>query len=346
MDALCVAAPLARLLLALGETGREGELRVTQRARTATLSLARGRVLSLGGVDLQPLGDTLLALGALDVAFQRELLDQPGGLPIGARLVAAGATSAEAVSRALTLQLVHGVDALLCWPTTKVELVKTAAVARRAFTIDLVSTLWSSLLGLAARLPAAALIRLSGEGALVWTSAGKRRAAGLVHASESGALAASFAQRAMVGQGADGHARAQTRSEERAQISDDSRALAVFSEASLAAALAAHPTQAQLRVRAVLRVIGAVAERKTPADSYALLLRKTRELARNESAHVLLDLPDVASASHARRALRVLAQKLHPDRFHAADARLHAVSERVMGALSRAEHTLRAHGSA
>lgn len=355
MDALCVAAPLARLLLSLGETGREGELRITQRARTATLSLARGRVLCLAGVDLQPLGDTLLALGALDVASQRELLDQPAGLPIGARLVAAGATSSQSVSRALTVQLVHGVDALLRWPSTNVQLVETKPATRGGVAIDLVSTLWSALLGIAARLPAAAVLRLSGEGALVWTAAGKRRAAGLVHASESGALAASFAQRALLGHGSGGQGAGRSApASERASDWDgdehDVRAHAPFSAASLAAALAARPTQAQLRVRAVLRVLGAAVEHPTvahaPEDAYALLLRKTRELARNESAHVLLDLPAVASAAHARRALRLLAQKLHPDRFHMADARLYAVSERVMGALSQAEHALRAHASA
>lgn len=49
--------------------------------------------------------------------------------------------------------------------------------------------------------------------------------------------------------------------------------------------------------------------------SYPLLLRKRRELRRQASARVLLDLPEGANDGEARKALRKLVRDLHPDRF-------------------------------
>ncbi len=49
--------------------------------------------------------------------------------------------------------------------------------------------------------------------------------------------------------------------------------------------------------------------------SYPLLLRKRRELRRQASARVLLDLPEGANGGEARKALRKLVRDLHPDRF-------------------------------
>jgi hypothetical protein len=161
----------------------------------------------------------------------------------------------------------------------------------------------------------------------VLTSAGLRRVGGLLRAIEAGELGAAFRRRAFAG---------------RLRPSQVDDLPAAFSPAALSAALRARPGAEQHALRALLLVLGVAAERPVHKDAYALLLRKHRQLSRNVSASALLDLPEAASAEHARRALRRLAQKLHPDRFQAGDARLHAVSNVVMGALARAENTLRA----
>ncbi len=94
--------------------------------------------------------------------------------------------------------------------------------------------------------------------------------------------------------------------------------------------------------RAVLKVLGAAFDARVDTDSFSLLLRKQREIRRHASAEVLLDLPSkFVTPDQARRALRRLAQKLHPDRFSGELPALRAVSADVMRALFRAEETLR-----
>jgi len=346
MDALRVAGPLARLLLAVGEAGCQGEVAVSQRGRAARLSIAGGRLAAITGVDHAPLGDTLLALGALHPDSQRGVLaQQASGSPIGARLIAAGATSSAAVACALEVQLAEGVHALLCWPATRVELVRPSSLrharqahaatagfdtpapaAAHAVTIDVAGAVWSALWAIASELPAPISAQLSGSSALLLTGAGRRRVGGLLRAVEAGELGAAARRRAFA------------RGLRPSQIDNIPAAL---SAAAVAAALRADPGADQHVLRAMLRVLGAAIERPVPEDAYGLLLRKHRQLSRNVSASALLDLPEAASAEHARRALRRLAQKLHPDRFLAGDARLYAVSNVVMGALARAENTLR-----
>jgi len=51
------------------------------------------------------------------------------------------------------------------------------------------------------------------------------------------------------------------------------------------------------------------------SGAYPLMLRKRRELRKQASAHALLDLPEGALQTDARRALRKLVKDLHPDRF-------------------------------
>lgn len=95
-------------------------------------------------------------------------------------------------------------------------------------------------------------------------------------------------------------------------------------------------------VRAVLRALGLLVETRVDSNSFSLLLRKQRQIRRHLSAQVLLDLPPHAAPEQARRALRRLAQKLHPDRFATDLPALRVVAGEVMGALSHAEETLRA----
>jgi hypothetical protein len=110
----------------------------------------------------------------------------------------------------------------------------------------------------------------------------------------------------------------------------------------LQALLGAHPAERDWPERAALRAIGALVERNAELDGYSLLLRKRRELARRASPRRLLDLPEGARPEQARQAFRKLVQKLHPDRFHAAQPGLTDLSNQVMCALVSAEAELSA----
>jgi hypothetical protein len=93
--------------------------------------------------------------------------------------------------------------------------------------------------------------------------------------------------------------------------------------------------------RVVLRALGAAQEHAPDADAYSLLLRKQRQIRRHAPPHTLLDLPASAAAIDARRALRRLARRLHPDRFDTDAPALRTLSSEVMLALVRAEESLR-----
>jgi len=93
--------------------------------------------------------------------------------------------------------------------------------------------------------------------------------------------------------------------------------------------------------RAVLFALGLAVDARVDPDAFSLLLRKQRQIRRHVSAEALLDLPERAAPEQARRALRRLAHKLHPDRFSTELPALRAVSHEVMRALFRAEESLR-----
>jgi hypothetical protein len=112
--------------------------------------------------------------------------------------------------------------------------------------------------------------------------------------------------------------------------------------ASFAPLLLKDPAQDRLAERAALRAIGVLVDAGAEVDGYSLLLRKRRELRMRATAHRLLDLPDGAPAALARSAFRRLARKLHPDRFHAGEPGLLALSNEVMRALASAEAELSA----
>ncbi|UCH29591.1 MAG: J domain-containing protein [Myxococcales bacterium] len=75
--------------------------------------------------------------------------------------------------------------------------------------------------------------------------------------------------------------------------------------------------------------------------SYPLLLRKRREVRRQASARVLLDLPEGAGGRDARQALRKLVRDLHPDRFgDSVPPALRRASGEIVTALVNAEATI------
>ena len=77
--------------------------------------------------------------------------------------------------------------------------------------------------------------------------------------------------------------------------------------------------------------------------SYPLLLRKRREIRRQASARVLLDLPEGAEGGEARKALRRLVRDLHPDRFgEGVPQALRRASGEIVTALVDAEASIAA----
>jgi DnaJ-domain-containing protein 1 len=91
------------------------------------------------------------------------------------------------------------------------------------------------------------------------------------------------------------------------------------------------------RIRAALW-IGALAPRQAGSRAYTLLLRKHRQVRTRADPHALLELAPNARAADARRALRRLASRLHPDALGpAAPPALRALSSELMCALVQAE---------
>jgi hypothetical protein len=172
----------------------------------------------------------------------------------------------------------------------------------------LVPAVWSGLLSLARELPLPTLAQLSGDAPLKLSALGQRLVARLEPRGSS-ALA---------------------------------RCLNGCAREPIAEALSsAHAPFREARAqRAVLRTLGAAVEADFEGEACRLLLRKQRQIRRRASAHALLDLPAHARAEQVRPALRRLASKLHPDRFHANEAGLREASHEVMRALSRAHGEL------
>jgi hypothetical protein len=333
MDILRAAAPFARLLLVLGEQRRSVELELVRRSGNGCLRLVGGRITSIEGIECEPLGDLLRSFGELDRACVH-------GLPsarrarIGARLIAAGAASGIAVQRALSTQLMTQLAALLAQPPSRVQLVPRSSTSREqpSFSVEAASAVWAALLARAADLPQPLLSDLACDRQLALTRAGAVRLAALARAHENGELARAFAalRRSALLAGED-------------ELASE-RLLAAEDELASERLLAAEPPLRLQPLRACLRALGAAVDRERSAgrvDGCALLLSKRVALSRNVSASALLGLPEAASAAHARRALRRLARKLHPDRFGHENEQLERLAGDTLSALTRAEQALR-----
>jgi hypothetical protein len=91
----------------------------------------------------------------------------------------------------------------------------------------------------------------------------------------------------------------------------------------------------------VLKLLRAAAPKG--GGSYPLLLRKRREVRRHVSARALLDLPEGAGGSDARKALRRLVREIHPDRFGGSvPAALRRASGEIVAELVNAEAAIAA----
>jgi hypothetical protein len=278
-------------------------------ADAALLRIERGMLLDVTGVDGAPLGDTLIACGALDVERHRVALSTTfrshadprasthPAQRVGSWLVEVGAASESAVRAALELQLVRRVSCVLRLRGQELFLRESRVPSGSGVSVavPLVASVYAGLLDIARELPDDVLRARAGLLSLRVTQLGRWLEAKLGASAE--------------------------------------RVL-------FASLLAKDPSMGQLVERAALRAIGALVDQRCELDSYSLLLRKRRELMSRASARRLLDLPESAAPEHARGAFRKLAQKLHPDRFHAVEPALSAISNEVMRALASAEAEL------
>jgi hypothetical protein len=298
MDALCAAIPIARALLRVAEAPAASLVQVGVGSDAAFLRVERGLLLDVTGVDGAPLGDTLIACGALDVARHRAALSSTHPAQrVGAWLVEVGAASESAVRAALELQLVKRVSGVLRLRGQELFLRESRVASDSGFAVavPLVASVYAGLLDIARELPDDVLRARASRSLLRQTRLGHWLEAKLQASAE---------------------------------------------RLPFAALLAKEPVSGQLIERAALRAIGALVEQRCELDSYSLLLRKRRELITHVSARRLLDLPEGAAPERARGAFRKLAQKLHPDRFHAVEPALSAISNEVMRALASAEAEL------
>lgn len=176
MDALCAAIPVARALLRAADASAPRTLTVAAGSRRATLRLERGRVLEVNGVDSEPLGDTLLALGALDGIRHRAALE--AAFPaerVGAWLVSVGAASEEAVRAALTLQLARRVESVLRLRGAELVLSDSSGSLHGGYRVSapLVPTVYAGLVSIARELPDMTQRARASEGALCLTRLGQ-----------------------------------------------------------------------------------------------------------------------------------------------------------------------------
>lgn len=183
MDALRSAVPLSRLFLALAGSERLVEVRVRTRSRTANVRIDRGAIVSIEGVDGEPLGDALLRAGSLDqTRHQAALAARPPTGRIGPWLVEIGAASLHDVGSALEAQLEGRLAQLLRWPEPLFEMVPVRANVRIEGPeprVGLTSAVWRGLSALCRELPAGQLSALAGDNALKLTSSGRRIVAAL-----------------------------------------------------------------------------------------------------------------------------------------------------------------------
>lgn len=217
MDGVRTLVPLARVLLAHAEAGRDGVVSIVRAdGRTARIGLTGGRVVMLAGVDVEPFAETVRALSSHPLS-------------------ASGASTR--VVHALEVQLVRGLARLVSARPTQVSFAATTHESARAalVSIDLASVVWSVLLERALTMSDESLRALAGERSLRLTSLGVRRVEALVRAAESGLLA---------------HAHALSGAVSALPSIDDA---AVAS----ALAFEAHGSRARLVLCAVLRALGA-----------------------------------------------------------------------------------------
>jgi len=313
MDRLPGAVSLARALLTLERSGRSGVLEVISGAERCRIAVRAGTPVAATPLRRDgTLGDSLLRSGDLDLRRHDEALaESPPTGPVGDWLVATGAATRPAVELALRNQLrarvlhvfrFRGLEYRFEPGATDVGVHEVAEpVDGRDLVLDALR---------------AALAGYDDE-----------QLASIVR---TGYLRLSPLGTALL---------------ERAALWPSEAAMATLLQRGAHVARLRRATgdcPRALRTLAALRLLHAVEGRHGGEARYALLAQKRRQLRRESAPNVLLDLPQDAGPADARRALRRLAQELHPDRIDPdAPAAVHQASTEVMGALIRAEASLR-----
>lgn len=301
---------LARSLATLARTQSTGTLTVSASGGLgARLVFSDGRLESvetLSGSG-RVLGDVLVNEGSANASACVDDRGRAADEPIGRYLVRCGRASEGAVDHAIRIQMRARLASVFAWVAPALRFEPCAANSNQEGSgPSTADTVLHALRLSAPTSKSSDLLRELGHEKLGLTDFGRELLGAAALRPEESAVFA------MLGRGATGAVLAST-----------------FVSSSSALAFAV-----------ILRRIRAV----EPAGSdarYSLLLRKHRELRRSTDAARLLDVPPDASAVDARRALRILARDLHPDRFGAAtDTAARAVSGEVLKALVQAEAEL------
>lgn len=317
MDPLPSATLLARTLLALDRARASGELVIASGPLRAMVPLLRGTPRGIAvrpGDDGEALGDLLVRRGEVDGPMHRRALtlDAPDA-PVGRWLVQMGIATGPAVAHALRTQMRQRMRRVFEWSGARCRFVPGAPASVEPLeepirTADLVL---DGLRHVVSKRAPEGVRTALGNQTLRLTPTGRRLARDAALRPEEAALAE------MLRAGAPAE--------------------------QLVAAAGSGPQA--LRALWALKLIGAAAPPGPDAATYPLLLRKCRQLRRDASPDALLDLPAGAPPREARRALRRLAARLHPDRFDAeTPSAVRDVSREVMTALVTAEQHV--HGAA
>jgi hypothetical protein len=317
------AVSLSRALLSLTRGRRTGVLRVCSELGMCRIAVVEGvpRAASGFGADDEPLGDALVRDGALDTRAHAGALRGVAALPspVGRWLLDAGLVSRPALELALRRQLRDRVvRALSCSALDYVFEPGPAEVGvpwieEPMATADLV------LCALRASLhawPEHALGAVVPEGKLTLTQLGLALTA----------TAALWPEEAVA----------------RRLLHEGTTLIEVLRAADAGSVDRAACAARALRFVAALSLLSAVTPAGRDAGRCSLLVRKRVQMARDVEAHALLDVPRDASADDARRALRRLAQSVHPDALGPdAPEALRRASSEVLAALAEAERALR-----
>lgn len=311
MDRLPSATSLARAFLALRRAEADGVLEVHAGQRRARVAIVGGRpcaVTPVVGVS-DALGDLLAADGAIDsMAHRRALARDAQRGPVGRWLIDTGAASEGAVTKALRVQLRRRVIRLFRLRDTEYQFragssdIGCPHVPEPVTPEELVL---SAIAELVAEEGSDVVRRRLGQGRLELTGLGATL------------FAAAPAYRA-----------------------DDEMVRMLERGATVEALLgAADDGERALRTLFALRLLGAVRAPGAGRRSYQLLIRKQREIRHAVSNKRLLDMSPGMPRTSSRRALRLLAKDLHPDRF--ASETLKRSSNEVLKELVRAEAEVR-----
>lgn len=309
---------LARALLALDRTRQTGVLRVsgdTDRCLVAVVGgIPRAATPVRGAED--SLGDELLRSGELDGEAHRRALERvPVARPVGAWLIEVGAATRPAIEHALREQLRTRLLEVFRWPVLHYRFtagsgnVGLPLVSEPLAVADIV--LGAMRRAMSAH-PVEQLRERMGEYKLRLTPRGQHLLAGAALWPEEAVAAALLAR------GSDpGSVASATR--------DSARAI---------------------RLLYALHLLGGVSANPTGSLACSLLVSKRLQLRREVGDAALLDLPQNAGPEQARKALRKLALRIHPDRLgESAPPALRLASTEVMTALSGAECKIRERGS-